>query len=1058
MGGVGRRVPIWGSARRLRVSVAGVLVWALAAGLLPHGGAPAEAQPHQIEVERAAGSDRVATGIAVSSTNWDSASDVVLADAGNFPDALAAGALAASLDAPLLTTSSDGLDPRVAEEIQRLGATRVHLMGGVGALSEAVAEDLRSRDVEVVRLAGAGRFETAAAAAREAGPATSSGDVVLALGSAPEPSRAWPDALSGGAFAATEDRPPLLLVTGDALPAATADALGDLTGPNGTVHLLGGTGVVTPAVEDAVRALGHNVNRVAGPSRFATSTETATTVLRRFSAEPRPLVVASGANFPDGLSAGALAAHLNGVLLLVPPGRLGDAPVLGPWLRANGWRFDRLVVVGGAAAVSDEVGHAVAAELTAPLVELPELPAGSGDASAAVLMDRLADAADPAAGASSDESVGLIMAAATQAGMTVLDGHGRVAVAPPPGVTDHGLVLSAPEVVALALRPTSSTNLTLADLGSLIVEAFDDPAATGDIDAGEVLQEWLNLHADNVDSPLNGWVTALRAIGLRAEVPHDLLSDDPTTMPLTTIELTWIGRRLVADLLAALEEEQGGFATTRQASAGPPCAGVFDPGSIYSDIAAVALGAGSSLLSDQLKDALGGFVGKAANVLGITALVTAAASLTMTLAAYQHTVTYTGGSMEPLVRSRTTTPGEQRGVEVVVRNSDAFDAAVVLNCFRPIMNLFGLDLSVPRSGPLANVGVSYALPDQTVVVPYRNPADEALTDEQGAARWFIEGRGQASNLPEAVVPVDLQVPVDIGITLKTSDTAKNLTDAAGIVAAGVVGAATGGGWVSVAGILMTLVSELIQRTSLLTSSTHQLPVRDWVPGCAGPSDPGPSDPGPTDPGPTEPAPGNPCESADLSGILHVTDRTVHTSTTGNGQGEHVRQFTVRIAMADVYDGRGGDLVYYIDDGTTFDVSTSGAITYDDGGCVVTNRFEGGESGVPFDAISLVEEHGTDRLIMQLSGEHSSTVETEDSCGPSREQDGVAPLSFYCDPDGTTGEEIVALVPTRTVQHLDGEEVRTFDFACEEVLYEHSDSRRTVTVSGTATQRVPRSSG
>lgn len=63
--------------------------------------------------------------------------------------------------------------------------------------------------------------------------------------------------------------------------------------------------------------------------RYETSTETATTVLRRPGADQRPLVIASGANFPDGLSAAALAARTGGVLLMVPLGDLAQAPSTG---------------------------------------------------------------------------------------------------------------------------------------------------------------------------------------------------------------------------------------------------------------------------------------------------------------------------------------------------------------------------------------------------------------------------------------------------------------------------------------------------------------------------------------------------------------------------------------------------------------------------------------------------------------------------------------------------------------------------------------------------------
>lgn len=99
-------------------------------------------------VTRIAGADRIATAVVFSQTHWpDGADTVYLAAAGDFPDALVAGAGATG---PVLLTPTDELDPRVAVEIKRLGATTVHLVGGSAALSVRV-----ERQVE--HLIGAGR-------------------------------------------------------------------------------------------------------------------------------------------------------------------------------------------------------------------------------------------------------------------------------------------------------------------------------------------------------------------------------------------------------------------------------------------------------------------------------------------------------------------------------------------------------------------------------------------------------------------------------------------------------------------------------------------------------------------------------------------------------------------------------------------------------------------------------------------------------------------------------------------------------------------------------------
>lgn len=295
-------------------------------------------------VTRSAGPSRVETSVAVSADHWDEASDVVLATAGGYADALSAAALAARLDAPLLLTGGDRLAPAVRAELARLGPERVHLMGGGAALSGAVEDEIRSAGYGVARVAGADRFATARAAALAAGPSPS-GDVAVALGTS------WPDAVSAGTLAGSGDRVPTLLATATGVPAPTLQGLRDLQARR--VILIGGTGVIGEAVADRLRGEGYDVTRVAGPNRFATSVEVAEDALGRAGGTTRPVLLASGAAFPDALAAGALSARLDAPVVLVPRCGLSEVPPTAVFLRDA--PFDRGVIVGGTAAVSDRV-------------------------------------------------------------------------------------------------------------------------------------------------------------------------------------------------------------------------------------------------------------------------------------------------------------------------------------------------------------------------------------------------------------------------------------------------------------------------------------------------------------------------------------------------------------------------------------------------------------------------------------------------------------------------------------------------------------------------------
>jgi peptidoglycan hydrolase-like amidase/putative cell wall-binding protein len=305
---------------------------------------PATDQSQNTVVTRNAGSGRIETSVAASRAHWETSSEAVLATADDFADALSAAALAARRDAPLLLTSGQRLASAVREELERLEVDTVHLMGGRAAVSDAVEVQLTADGYTVERVAGDTRFSTATAAALKAG-ASASGDVALALG------ENWPDAVSAGGLAASVDRVPTLLSLRSEVPAATIDALEQLEAER--VLLIGGTAALSGAVADQLRAEGFTVERLSGDTRFATSVAVAEDAVERGGESPRPVVLASGATFPDALTAGAVTARLGGALVLVPRCDLVVVPGTTAFLADGG--FDTGVIIGGVAAVSDRV-------------------------------------------------------------------------------------------------------------------------------------------------------------------------------------------------------------------------------------------------------------------------------------------------------------------------------------------------------------------------------------------------------------------------------------------------------------------------------------------------------------------------------------------------------------------------------------------------------------------------------------------------------------------------------------------------------------------------------
>lgn len=196
-----------------------------------------------IEVQRVAGKDRYETAIGVG-TLMPESDTVYLATGKTFPDALAAGALAGKQGAPILLTRPGSLPAAVAADLNRRNPAHVILVGGPGAVSDDVLQQVEALGLSVTRMAGENRYETAAQIAGLWGEGTEA--TWVATG------ETFADALTAAPLAARRDGPIVLTKT-DTLPLATATAL--LTLAPAQVHVLGGEGAVSSTVVSQIQSL-----------------------------------------------------------------------------------------------------------------------------------------------------------------------------------------------------------------------------------------------------------------------------------------------------------------------------------------------------------------------------------------------------------------------------------------------------------------------------------------------------------------------------------------------------------------------------------------------------------------------------------------------------------------------------------------------------------------------------------------------------------------------------------------------------------------------------------
>ncbi len=198
-------------------------------------------------VVRYAGASRFATAADISAHTFGTGVDVAyIANAYNFPDALAGAAAAGTVAGPVLLVGPTGaINASTAAELTRLKPQKIVVLGGTGAVSDAVLNALKSYATggNVVRYAGASRFATAAdISAHTFGTGVDVAYVANAYN--------FPDALAGAAAAGTVAGPVLLVGPTGAINAATAAELTRLKPQK--IVVLGGTGVVSEAVKTAL--------------------------------------------------------------------------------------------------------------------------------------------------------------------------------------------------------------------------------------------------------------------------------------------------------------------------------------------------------------------------------------------------------------------------------------------------------------------------------------------------------------------------------------------------------------------------------------------------------------------------------------------------------------------------------------------------------------------------------------------------------------------------------------------------------------------------------------
>ncbi|WP_161878219.1 cell wall-binding repeat-containing protein [Alkalibacterium sp. MB6] len=288
-------------------------------------------------VDRVTGQNRMRVAENISRKGWTRSDRVVLANGYKFADALSGSPLAAHYNAPMLLVNGNSISPQTLNEITRLRAKEVIVLGGVNSVPEHIITTLRNRGLSVRRLAGQNRYDTSRIIAEELislrGPSTAH----LVNG------EAYADAISISPVAGRYKQP-ILLTRSHTLHEdvqRVARVIKDW-------RIIGGDTSVSRQVENQLNAQTRNVRRLSGSNRY----EVNKAVLNNWGINGKHVYVGSGDAFADVLTGSVLGAReSSGILLL--SNRDGHIESAKEYAKSK--QLDRFTLLGGESTLAPKV-------------------------------------------------------------------------------------------------------------------------------------------------------------------------------------------------------------------------------------------------------------------------------------------------------------------------------------------------------------------------------------------------------------------------------------------------------------------------------------------------------------------------------------------------------------------------------------------------------------------------------------------------------------------------------------------------------------------------------
>ena len=252
------------------------------------------------------GKNRYDTAINVSKALYSNGSDnLILVNSEDYADGYLASSLSVVLNAPILTTEKDYMDVNIRSEIMRLRPKKVYVIGGTGVVSENIAEkNIKNMlNIDVKRIKGADKYETAINVAKEIGNIKSFNSIFLI------PSN--DTMIDGGIISSISGNLniPILYTNPNELVSSVKNYISSNLRKIKKIYLI--SGLFSNNVVSYIKSLGIEVETIKGSDRYKTNAN----LLNKFNNKFNSVVIVN--NQIDLIGASSFAAKKNSALFYV---------------------------------------------------------------------------------------------------------------------------------------------------------------------------------------------------------------------------------------------------------------------------------------------------------------------------------------------------------------------------------------------------------------------------------------------------------------------------------------------------------------------------------------------------------------------------------------------------------------------------------------------------------------------------------------------------------------------------------------------------------------------